>query len=119
MAVFHMKVDELQAFWLGRVFRGELPAPPRAFASDVSVRQYVAANPRAIGYVDAALLDETVKGLRIDGKRPGRELTAAMLAEKVAIGRTWPALPNHVRVTIGTRDEMAKFKAAFEKVLGG
>jgi hypothetical protein len=69
--IFHMKVDELQAFWLGRVFRGELPAPPRAFASDVSVRQYVAANPRAIGYIDAAMLDETVKVLRIDGKQPG------------------------------------------------
>jgi histidinol-phosphate aminotransferase len=53
----------------------------------------------------------------IDGKRPGRELAAAMLAAKVAIGRTWPALPTHVRVTIGTRDEMTKFKAAFEKVM--
>jgi hypothetical protein len=69
--VFHMKVDELQAFWLGKVFRGELPAPPRAFASDISVKQYVSANPRAVGYIDAALLDDTVKVLRIDGKQPG------------------------------------------------
>jgi histidinol-phosphate aminotransferase len=53
----------------------------------------------------------------IDGKRPGREVTEAMLKEKVAIGRTWAALPNHVRVTIGTRDEMAKFKTAFERVM--
>jgi histidinol-phosphate aminotransferase len=55
--------------------------------------------------------------LMIDGKRPGKELAAAMLAAKVAIGRTWPALPTHVRVTIGTRDEMAKFKVAFERVM--
>jgi histidinol-phosphate aminotransferase len=55
----------------------------------------------------------------IDGKRPGRETTAAMLEQKVAIGRTWAALPNHVRVTIGTREEMAKFKTAFERVMGG
>jgi histidinol-phosphate aminotransferase len=53
----------------------------------------------------------------IDAKKPGRELTAALLAEKVAIGRTWPALPQHVRVTIGTAEEMTKFKAAFEKVM--
>jgi histidinol-phosphate aminotransferase len=53
----------------------------------------------------------------IDGKRPGKELSAVMLASKVAIGRTWPALPTHVRVTIGTADEMTKFKAAFEKVM--
>jgi histidinol-phosphate aminotransferase len=54
----------------------------------------------------------------IDSKRPGRETTAAMLEQKVAIGRTWAALPNHVRVTIGTREEMAKFKTAFERVMG-
>jgi histidinol-phosphate aminotransferase len=54
----------------------------------------------------------------IDGKRPGKDLTAAMLEQKVAIGRTWPSMPNHVRVTIGTRDEMAKFKTAFERVMG-
>jgi histidinol-phosphate aminotransferase len=53
----------------------------------------------------------------IDGKRPGRDTVAALLKHKVAVGRSWAALPNHVRVTIGTRDEMAKFKAAFERVM--
>jgi histidinol-phosphate aminotransferase len=53
----------------------------------------------------------------IDGKRPGKETAAAMLERKVAIGRSWTALPNHVRVTIGTREEMAKFKDAFERVM--
>jgi histidinol-phosphate aminotransferase len=53
----------------------------------------------------------------IDSKRPGRETAAAMLKHKVAIGRSWEALPQHVRVTIGTADEMAKFKAAFERVM--
>jgi histidinol-phosphate aminotransferase len=54
----------------------------------------------------------------IDGKRPGREVAAEMLQHKVAIGRAWPSLPTHVRVTVGTREEMAKFKAAFERVTG-
>ncbi|QJX00860.1 pyridoxal phosphate-dependent aminotransferase [Frigoriglobus tundricola] len=53
----------------------------------------------------------------IDGKKPGRELMAALLKEKVAVGRTWAALPTHVRVTIGTPEEMTKFKTAFEKVM--
>src|SRR5438445_11510236 len=53
----------------------------------------------------------------IDAKRPGKETTAAMLAHKVAIGRSWASLPHHVRVTIGTRDEMARFKDAFERVM--
>ncbi len=53
----------------------------------------------------------------IDAKRPGPEMARAMLDQKVAIGRAWPSMPNHVRVTIGTAEEMAKFKAAFERVM--
>jgi histidinol-phosphate aminotransferase len=55
--------------------------------------------------------------IMIDTRRPGREVFQAMMQEKVAIGRTWPALPNHVRVTIGTREEMAKFRTAFGRVM--
>ena len=55
--------------------------------------------------------------IMIDVRRPGRELQSALLREKVAIGRTWPALPKHVRVSIGTREEMAKFRTAFGRVM--
>ena len=55
--------------------------------------------------------------IMVDARRPGREVFQAMLKEKVAIGRTWPALPNHVRVSIGTREEMAKFRTAFGRVM--
>ncbi len=53
--------------------------------------------------------------LMIDVKRPGRQVFDALLKQDVAIGRSWPSMPNHVRVTIGTREEMKKFKAAFER----
>jgi len=53
----------------------------------------------------------------VDVKRPGGEIVKAMAAQKVFIGRVWPAWPTHVRVSIGTKDEMAKFKAAFSKVM--
>ncbi len=65
-----------------------------------------------------AFIPSEANMVMIDGKRPGRETAQAMLQQQVAIGRAWPALPQHVRVTIGTRDEMAKFKAAFERVMG-
>jgi histidinol-phosphate/aromatic aminotransferase/cobyric acid decarboxylase-like protein len=55
----------------------------------------------------------------VDGRRPGQETAKAMLEHKVAIGRSWPALPNHVRVTIGSAAEMEKFEAAFERVTRG
>ncbi len=53
----------------------------------------------------------------VKGNGPGRQTVEAMLKHKVAVGRSWPSLPEHVRVTIGTRDEMAKFKSAFERVM--
>jgi histidinol-phosphate aminotransferase len=43
-------------------------------------------------------------------KRPGREFSQAMAAHNVYIGRTWSAMPNWVRVTVGTSQEMAKFR---------
>ena len=51
----------------------------------------------------------------VDVKRPGGEISKAMAAQKVFIGRVWPSWPTHVRVSIGTKEEMAKFKTAFEK----
>jgi histidinol-phosphate aminotransferase len=53
----------------------------------------------------------------VDTGRPGREVIEAMAQEKVLIGRVWPCWPTYVRVTIGTRDEMEKFKVAFAKVM--
>ncbi len=53
----------------------------------------------------------------VDVKRPGGEVVKAMAAEKVFIGRVWSAWPTHVRVSIGTKDEMEKFKVAFRKVM--
>lgn len=53
----------------------------------------------------------------VDVKRPGREFQMAMLGEKVAIGRTWKAMPTYVRVTVGTAPEMAAFQTAFVKCM--
>ncbi len=51
----------------------------------------------------------------IDVKRPGKDFYSDMAAQKVYIGRVWPVWPNSVRVSVGTKDEMAKFKQAFAK----
>jgi histidinol-phosphate/aromatic aminotransferase/cobyric acid decarboxylase-like protein len=53
----------------------------------------------------------------VDVKQPGMNTIMALRKEKVYIGRVWPAWPTYVRVTVGTKDEMAKFQAAFLKVM--
>jgi len=48
--------------------------------------------------------------------RPGEDYGKAMAAQKIFIGRVWAAWPTKVRVTVGTQEEMDKFKAAVEKI---
>jgi histidinol-phosphate aminotransferase len=55
--------------------------------------------------------------IMIETRRPGASVFDGMLKENIVVGRTWPAWPTHVRVTIGTREEMEKFKTAFAKVM--
>ncbi len=48
--------------------------------------------------------------------RPGVGFARAMAAQKVLIGRIWPAWPTKVRVSIGTQADMNAFKSALDKV---
>lgn len=50
-------------------------------------------------------------------KRPAKPFVKAMQKEKIYVGRVWPAWPMHARISIGTKDEMAKFKTALLKVM--
>jgi histidinol-phosphate/aromatic aminotransferase/cobyric acid decarboxylase-like protein len=49
-------------------------------------------------------------------KRPGADFNRAMAAQNVYVGRVWPIWPTWVRVTVGSKEDMAQFKAAFSKV---
>jgi histidinol-phosphate aminotransferase len=53
----------------------------------------------------------------VDTKRPGGEFQSAMLGENVLIGRTWDAMPTYVRVSVGSKGEMARFQSAFVKCM--
>jgi histidinol-phosphate aminotransferase len=46
----------------------------------------------------------------MNAKRPGTEFSQAFVKQKVYIGRPWPVWPTWVRVSVGTREEMAKFQ---------
>ncbi|HEY2358764.1 MAG TPA: aminotransferase, partial [Phenylobacterium sp.] len=53
----------------------------------------------------------------IDTGRPAHHVIAGMQKEKVYIGRIWPVWPNAVRISVGSPDDMAKFRTAFKKVM--
>jgi len=53
----------------------------------------------------------------IDTGRNGHGVIEALRARKVYIGRIWPVWPDAVRVTVGSPDDMQKFRVAFQDVM--
>ncbi|HWV12475.1 MAG TPA: pyridoxal phosphate-dependent aminotransferase [Sphingobium sp.] len=55
----------------------------------------------------------------MDWKKPAKDMQTALLAtpEKVQIGRSWPIWPTVSRVTVGSAEDMAKFRSAVDKVI--
>ena len=54
--------------------------------------------------------------IMFDAKRPVVPLIQSLKRRKVVVGRLFPAMPNHMRLTIGKKTEMESFLAAFREV---
>jgi histidinol-phosphate aminotransferase len=57
--------------------------------------------------------------LMIDLRREVKPVIGALRERKVQVGRVFPAMPKHLRVTIGTPEEMDKFMEAFSATMSG
>jgi histidinol-phosphate aminotransferase len=55
--------------------------------------------------------------LMVDLRRPAAPVIQALKQRRVEVGRVFPALPNHLRVTIGTPEQMQAFAAAFRDTM--
>jgi histidinol-phosphate aminotransferase len=55
--------------------------------------------------------------IMFDCKKPVVPIIKAMKKRNVQVGRLFPALPNHMRVTIGKKTEMETFLSAFKEVV--
>jgi len=55
--------------------------------------------------------------IMFDCKRPVVPLIQAMKERKIHVGRLFPALPNHMRLTMGKKSEMERFVEAFKQVI--
>jgi histidinol-phosphate aminotransferase len=54
--------------------------------------------------------------IMFDCKKPVVPLIKAMKDRNVRVGRLFPALPNHMRLTIGKKSEMETFLSTFREV---
>jgi histidinol-phosphate aminotransferase len=53
----------------------------------------------------------------VDLRRDVKPLLSAIRSRNVHVGRLFPAMPHHMRVTVGTPEEMARFVAAFREAV--
>ena len=109
--------------------RGALPVTGvAAAAASLKSKNLVAERRKIIGDVRADVLGfldrhnfsyvpSVSNKFMLDVKRPGQQIVDALQKEKIYIGRVWPSWPTHVRVSIGTQEEMNKFKSALLKVM--
>lgn len=72
-AVYRMNDETLKQFWLGKIFRGDIPSFPPTLESNRAVLRFVSQVPAAVGFIDALAADDTVRVLRINGKRPDEQ----------------------------------------------
>ena len=49
--------------------------------------------------------------------RPVKPLIEELKKRKVLVGREFPSMPNHMRVTLGTKDEMDRFFKEFQQLM--
>jgi len=69
--IYKMDARALKKFWLGKLYRGDIPSYPKTLGSNEAIARFVSQVPNAIGFIDAAYVDDRVQALRIDGKLPG------------------------------------------------
>jgi histidinol-phosphate aminotransferase len=78
------------------------------------VKRYVCAELDKFGL---SYIPPAANFMMIDMRRGVRPLLEAMRRAGVEVGRFFPSLPNHMRVTVGTRDDMQAFLAALRQVI--
>lgn len=69
--IYRMSEDEFRKYWVGKMFRAEVPAGPKIVYSSDMVAGLVTAVPGAIGFVPAGDVMPDAKVVRIDGRLPG------------------------------------------------
>jgi ABC-type phosphate transport system substrate-binding protein len=71
--IYQMSEEQYTQYWVAKIFRAEVTAPPKIVYSNDMEYELVAALPGAIAFVDAHNLHPGVKVLRVDGKLPGEK----------------------------------------------
>jgi histidinol-phosphate aminotransferase len=81
----------------------------------LDLRKKTVADLKALGY--ESIPSET-NFFMVHLKRPIQPVIEEFRKRKVLVGRPFPPLNEHLRVSIGTSDEMSRFMVAFREIMG-
>jgi histidinol-phosphate aminotransferase len=100
LAAAHASLDDADQVANGRRLNNE-------------ARSFVTGELDRMGY---KMIPSQANFVMIDLKRPVVPLIKSLKERNVQVGRLFPALPNHMRLTIGKKSEMEGFLSAFRQV---
>jgi histidinol-phosphate aminotransferase len=114
---FHQAWDTLngQVLAAARAALGDSAHLERSRRLNRETRAWVAGELTARG---CAVIPSQANFLMADLRRDVGPVIEALRERRVEVGRRFPALPTHLRVTIGTRPQMERFLSALGEVLG-
>jgi hypothetical protein len=69
--IYQMTEAQFKQYWVAKIFRAEVTAPPKIVYSNDLQYELVSAIPGAIAFVDSRNVRPGVKLLRVDGMLPG------------------------------------------------
>ena len=100
--------------WAGVAALKDGAAAERVRASTLALRKKVTAELASLGY--ASLPSET-NFFMLPIRRDVRPVIEAMRARGILVGRPFPPMTQHLRVSVGTQAEMDRFLTAFREVV--
>ena len=83
-------------------------------ALNTETRAFITGELKKMGYES---IPSQANFIMVDLKRPVVPVRNTLMQRKIQVGRLFPALPNHLRLTIGTKPEMETFLAAFREIM--
>ena len=69
--IYQMTESQFKQYWVAKIFRAEVAAPPKIVYSNDLQYELVSAMPGAIAFVDARNVHPGVKVVKVDGMLPG------------------------------------------------
>ena len=107
--------DTVNVFALaaGRASLGDASWATQGRARNTEVRAHVVGELGRRGF---AVIPSQANFIMFETRREVKPLIAALAERGVQVGRRFPALPTHLRVTLGKPEQMERFLAAFAAV---